>query len=464
MNYIDDLRKELEMYLNSLIEYKNTDYGEAWNIVSEASRSALSFYEGTILPLEHEEEIVSDALCEIVKFNELVGHIKSLVMEDAIRRNYQKLLKIREVVGKAFPNGVSIKDGENEVVVATELLKKRQAEAKEKRESLEEWQEYDYRNLSHYYTSPLELLKAGKLKTALIPIAFCGDTFQSKKYSNLIQFLTLLTLRADCADCCPNFGKNFSIVFREEFSKFRSSLRRGNRSNRLFCEKIFETLSNEYTIGENGNFILFSDDYKKSLGFVILKENFIRDLLKILEKNQECDLFDLIKCVYDIYGEPDINDYYQDAIKELIRLYRETPEQILITEQRYYQEKQLEQLQENARLEREMMEEQAELDRQEQAYQEEQNRRQMERDRISRENAEREYMRKMDEERRKAEEQARRDKREQQRVEDRARYKQSMEDGHRRNQQMHLCWKCANYGHGCRGGIVACGNFRAKSK
>lgn len=441
MGFIDELKTEIKNYSEELKTYIDIDFEKSWGILNDASRKELEFYNGTVAPVNKEKKIVSDALRELPSFRKTASRIYELKTEEAIRKHYGRLVEIRAAVQKAFPDGLKVGEKENEVDVATELLKQRN-------EELAKYNFDNYDDLSRYMNES-DIPYVVELAKSLAPISFSGGVFSSEKYPNLTQLLMITSFRSDMAECCCGFGNEFSIVFRAEFDKLRRLLTMVNASDKTFCEKIFKTLSNEYALGKRNKFVAFSQDYRKDQGFVILDEKFLCELLCIIGEDNNLDLFALAECIRHTYGATISKDaYIEKTIKELARLYRETPDQVLVTEQRYYQEKQIEQLRENARQEREMMELQAQLEREEYAYQEEQNRRrmerQMEKDRASREWAERENLRRMDEAKRKAEDEKLANKR----------------------NAMHLCYKCANYtafGQGCRGGISGCGNFRPKN-
>ena len=91
-----------------------------------------------------------------------------------------------------------------------------------------------------------------------------------------------------------------------------------------------------------------------------ITEEFLLELKEMITKNPEMDLPDIIIALRE-----DEMDFYEIA-NELLsfrNLYRETPEQILKTNQQFFAEKEIAQLKENARKEREMYERQAELER-----------------------------------------------------------------------------------------------------
>lgn len=103
-----------------------------------------------------------------------------------------------------------------------------------------------------------------------------------------------------------------------------------------------------------------SNAVEKLLQGLHINEEFLLGIKEMITQNPEMDLPDIIIALRE-----DEMDYYEIA-NELLsfrNLYRETPEQILKTNQQFFAEKEIEQLKENARKEREMYERQAELDR-----------------------------------------------------------------------------------------------------
>ena len=138
------------------------------------------------------------------------------------------------------------------------------------------------------------------------------------------------------------------------------------------------------------------------------------------------------------------SETYISLLRSFAVSYRETPEQILVTEQRYYWQKKLDQEKEQAEYDREM-------------YREEAARMRRQQERLAREEAARQdAQRQADEWKQKQRaDQERRDR-------ERESFRQAQKESTDRSKAMQLCWKCANYGHGCDGGILACGNFRPK--
>ena len=150
----------------------------------------------------------------------------------------------------------------------------------------------------------------------------------------------------------------------------------------------------------------------------------------------------MAKALFQKYGgDKKIDSNIASMLSEFTRLYKETPAQILITEQRYYKERDLAERREQAELEenRRVRQEQARLEREE----------------LNRQRHER-----WEEDARR--ERERRDRDNQRRAEARAQREADYKARDASRKAMHLCWKCANYCNGCQGGIVGCGNFRPK--
>lgn len=141
-------------------------------------------------------------------------------------------------------------------------------------------------------------------------------------------------------------------------SDMNSTIRYIGTTNAENVEVVKECLINE----------IYMEDYlkhkkdaaEKLLQGLYINETFLLEIKEMISNNPEMDLPDIIIALRE-----DEMDYYEIA-NELLsfrNLYRETPEQILKTNQQFFAEKEIQQLKENARKEREMYERQAELDR-----------------------------------------------------------------------------------------------------
>lgn len=141
-------------------------------------------------------------------------------------------------------------------------------------------------------------------------------------------------------------------------SDMNSTIRYIGTTNAENVEVVKECLINE----------IYMEDYlkhkkdaaEKLLQGLYINESFLLEIKEMITQNPEMDLPDIIIALRE-----DEMDYYEIA-NELLsfrNLYRETPEQILKTNQQFFAEKEIAQLNENARKEREMYERQAELER-----------------------------------------------------------------------------------------------------
>jgi hypothetical protein len=221
--------------------------------------------------------------------------------------------------------------------------------------------------------------------------------------------------------------------------------------------------TSKYFIGVN----FFANQFYRKVtfheNFYILNKDFLTNLLELVKSNEDANLPTLAILLSKKMG---FGMEHMNKLYKFKSLYEETPEQILITEQRYFAEQRamkeenrhqemLNQMEENARLERIRRDYQAERDREFERVQAEENRQQQER--LAREQADREqqYLRQQQELQRQERErqndlayiQHEREKREQE---------------HNRRMAHQQCVGCANYGR-CRNlDTPNCGAFRPK--
>lgn len=219
----------------------------------------------------------------------------------------------------------------------------------------------------------------------------------------------------------------------------------------------------KHVLGTEESLSLFSSN--------ILDEMFLNAILNEIEKDEEINFPTLVLNVWETDGGKKIKTTKSvvKLVKELKRLFELSPEQMLVEEQRYYRQREIKQLEENAWLERKQRDEHARLERKEIEYQAELDRKQQEemarraekaekawraeQIRIQRENAEAEQHRWEEDKRREDE---------RRKAEERERMEQKRREEQEKRDMRHLCWKCANYCHGCHGGIPRCGNFKSK--
>ena len=286
--------------------------------------------------------------------------------------------------------------------------------------------------------------------------------------------LALATFNSGCMALAPELPDKFSIVCRNMFDLICSRLCSGTplfaaKMQKFAFEKVNIGCTMEFDVKSGLYFCAFEQDEETEALFIISKK-FLESVLAEIEKNSTLDLADMAKLLFQKYGgDKKIDSNIASMLSEFTRLYKETPAQILITEQRYYKERELAEQREQAELDRRSREEQAERDRElQRELQEEQWRREdEEKRRIRQEQAtlEREELKRQRHER--WEEDARRDRerrdRENQRRAEARAQREANQKAYKASWDMrHLCHRCANYCNGCRGGIVGCGNFRPK--
>ena len=182
---------------------------------------------------------------------------------------------------------------------------------------------------------------------------------------------------------------------------------------------------------------------------LVFSVGYLTKILNLIQLNPSLDFPALAERLFREIGArlpASFSEAYISLLRSFAVSYRETPEQILVTEQRYYWQKKLDQEKEQAEYDREM-------------YREEAARMRRQQERLAREEAARQdAQRQADEWKQKQRaDQERRDR-------ERESFRQAQKESTDRAKAMRLCWRCANYGHGCDGGILACGNFRPKKK
>ncbi len=183
--------------------------------------------------------------------------------------------------------------------------------------------------------------------------------------------------------------------------------------------------------------------------FWIINTELLDAMEQILTEEPDISFPDLAIRMDERFPNPHELKKRRENLLELKRLHEETPEQVLITEQRYYMQKQMEQMEENARLQREEIARQAELDREHAA---EDARREAARQKARRQEEMRQD--RMMQRERKIDETLR--KKEEERQAERIRMK-----------GVDKCWHCANYSRCSRSMILSgagntCASYRPK--
>ena len=329
----------------------------------------------------------------------------------------------------------------------------------------------DYRILSQYMTQE-ECNSINKFINIIKDVVICKDGVVAKAYPNLLQLLILLTFDQECALCSPELADSFSIVCKQSWELICKVIADDNfHGNEKLDKCVYKSTGISCALKNIDDRLMFyalkSDDSSKILR--VISEDFLRDVMSEIEKN-DVDLFSLVKLLkqkYEIVDEIKADILAQ--IKEFQKLYNETPTQVLIRDQRYYQELGLAQAREQAELDRQMKIEQAEKDRkmqlkihrEQKRMQKEQWRREEEQENYRRQEERiAQHMAYSTEMKRSRQEKFQRDN--QRRKMERERREAAYKAASDHSKAMHLCWKCANYCHGCRGGSLNCGNLRPK--
>ena len=473
MAFADEIRIEIENYLNLYDIYKNTDFSEQLKILDKALGLEEERYKSDVLPLHTQIKTVEKALSGLKKFKSTTDKISKLInrgldsgtLDDAtIKAEYSKLQSIRHDIMAALPKDIPA--GVDELSYAKKYLMQRQAELLSSRD-------YSYLELERYMTDS-ERRSVSKLMKALKPIVIKDRFIDVKVYPNLLQLLTLATFNSGCAALVPELPDKFSIVCRNMFDSICSQLCPGTPSfaakmQKFAFEKVNIGCTMEFEVKTGLYFCAFEQDEETEEPFIISKK-FLESALAEIEENSTLDLADMAKLLFQKYGGGKKSDSnIASMLSEFTRLYKETPAQVLITEQRYYRERELAERREQAEFDRKSREEQAERDRElQRELQEEQWRREdeenrrirQEQARLEREELNRQRHEQWEEDARRDRE--RRDRENQRRAEARAQREADYKARDASRKAMHLCWKCANYCNGCQGGIVGCGNFRPK--
>lgn len=473
MAFADEIRIEIENYLNLYDIYKNTDFSEQLKILDKALGLEEERYKSDVLPLHTQIKTVQKALSGLKKFKSTTDKISKLInrgldsgtLDDAtIKAEYSKLQSIRHDIMAALPKDIPA--GVDELSYAKKYLMQRQAELLSSRD-------YSYLELERYMTDS-ERRSVSKLMKALKPIVIKDRFIDVKVYPNLLQLLTLATFNSGCAALVPELPDKFSIVCRNMFDSICSQLCPGTPSfaakmQKFAFQKVNIGCTMDFEVKTGLYFCAFEQDEETEEPFIISKK-FLESALAELEENSTLDLADMAKLLFQKYGgDKKIDSNIASMLSEFTRLYKETPAQVLITEQRYYRERELAERREQAEFDRKSREEQAERDRElQRELQEEQWRREdeenrrirQEQARLEREELNRQRHEQWEEDARRDRE--RRDRENQRRAEARAQREADYKARDASRKAMHLCWKCANYCNGCQGGIVGCGNFRPK--
>ena len=454
MSFAEDLRKEIDNYQKKLDRLNAIDINEVKRIVEETCLKKRAVYRKEVAPRKKELTQITRTTSLIDKVEQLSFEIKSLIyslydrhttkkrkveIQQSIQKKYEELLKCRQDIQEMPLEG-------NSQLRQVKALRENLAT---KKKNVESELNESYLELSQYMS-----LEEQKLVKAHWQACISASTktlvSKSSMNPNLIRFIAIAAFDKEFAQHAPALEENFSIVCQNLYQNICSEITKMQGES---TQGVFEFIELPYIAESKGKKGLFYElpKSKTSNRYRVITKSFLKDIVNELESNPNVNLPDLASIVREKYVVGVLDVKLNKSLIEFKRLYEETPGQILITEQRYYKEKELEQQRIQAELDRREMARQAALDRKNDlriAQMEEKR----ERDRELREWAEREAQ----------ERKEKLERNRQKKAEAAERYKKTMADAKARQEAMRLCWKCANYGRGCHGGILACGNFRPK--
>lgn len=248
----------------------------------------------------------------------------------------------------------------------------------------------------------------------------------------------------ECSQTFENIIRYYKVSFVNDVEPF---INKDDNYRIVFCEE--------------GIFIAKENDSRQT-NKKIFSVKFLNDVLNLAKENSITDLPSLVIFLVNKYVKDIEKSNFISRIKQFKLLYLETPEQIQVRDQRYYEELRIYQEEQRQReMEREM-ERQERLREREMEREARWREEQLE---IQRENARAEQRRweennRREDERRKEEEAA---ERRRQKQLQREKYNESMQEAKARNAAILRCTRCANYDScGKARGTVNCGAFVAK--
>lgn len=272
----------------------------------------------------------------------------------------------------------------------------------------------------------------------------CG--IDAEEYPELLRLAALASARPELAHLAPPFDDPaLSVVCNQFCNELLRKLANATalkdvaeyQGNRLYQEGLTKEMFEDFGVRYGQERALVPPDGAEAPLF--LSEDFLCEVLAVLEEEPEISL---PRLAIRLIGDSPVKDYLKQ-LKEFKRLYEETPEERLVTEQRYYQQKILEEAQEKNRLLEQQMREERIRRREEQKEAERRYREEQE----ERERRERELERERDRERWREEEREKEREEEQRRAENERRREEADRQRREDSATRHQCNTCANAGH-----------------
>lgn len=481
MTYTQQLKNEVELYLKNLDEYEAVA-PKALEILSRAAAAMRENREQAIRQTEDalkENSARKERLHEIQeKLKKVAGDVKSsietymsysvTILEQRTKKKRERLRESRK--GDLAENEAQTQERYEKLLAVRQEYADEFAEIsgdpKEVEKKLDEQAEQQGAKLTKLKTERgdgrlLPMLEGEEKQTVerflrILPhVHIEVNVSRAEAYSELLRLYALFTRRKETAECAPPMSEGaVSIVCTELFWKILRKIVNRNESLR---KDLWQTA---YTVEPLQGFVMHGTQVGDGLVFELPNPNFVWEteillfsrnemqcVLKEIENFPNADLPELVSHLSDLSETNNAEQgAFQSDLAEFTRLYRETPEERLVTEQRYYQQKLLEQAEEKNRIL------QQQIDDEQERYEQEQR------------EEERRYRREMKERAREREEQKRREREEERQQWEAREQAQRNERARKRTEAFETrrqCRFCANYGH-CKlaGQRPNCPSFR----
>lgn len=486
MKYVELLKEQIGSYLANLdrhdsamseavqiLEEKATTakgkYAEGCRKTEEALQSAKVKKERMTAIRESVGMLSAQLRQKIVEYTKYAAELQKNSNDSGLREKvdacdreiqgkYAELLALRKEYAE---NYASIADDPRE---AEDLLEKERKKAAKQHKA--QWEDISVLKLIPYMDT-YEKMMTQRYLDLLPHVALDSQILKGEEYPELLLLAALCTRKAETALCVPDLKGDVSVVCAKQCREMCSDM--AAMQDRLcnfwtahaYREEKAKNFEFAFLNGAARPQAYLENSYGKS-SYLLFTREFLEKLLEVLQEDQDYDLFTLYERLIkigeeetnstseEIYPDRDAERSLQNAFKEFKRLYEETPEERLVTEQRYYQQKLLEEAREKNRLLERQMEEERERYEEEQReeerrYREEQRERRREQER--QEQREWEQKQERDRERRREEERERARKQEQRRAEDAKRKEESDRVRREMSDTRHQCNTCANAGH-----------------
>lgn len=486
MKYVELLKEQIKSYLANLERHDSAisaavqileekavaakeKYEEGCHKTEEVLQSAKAKKERAAAIRESVGVLSSQLRQKIVEYTKYAAELqknpkdgglreKAVACDREIQGKYAELLALRKEYAE---NYAPIADDPRE---AESLLEKERKKAA--KQNKEQWEDISVLKLIPYM-DPHEKAVTQRYLEILPYVALDCQILKGEEYPELLLLAALCTRKAETALCVPDLKGSVSVVCEEKCREMCSDM--ADMQNQLrnfwtgyaYREEKAKNFEFAFLNGAARPQARLEEAYGKN-SYLLFTREFLEKLSEVLQEDQDYDLFTLYDRLIKI-GEEEANSVseeidsdrdaersLQNAFKEFKRLYEETPEERLVTEQRYYQQKLLKEAQEKNRLLERQIEEDRERYEEEQReeerrYREEQRERRREQERQKQ--REWEQRQERDRERRREEERERARKQEQKRAEDAKRREEADRQRREMSDTRHQCNTCANAGH-----------------